>query len=133
MDALKTNLRPEFLNRIDEIVVFHPLLKDQMDEILLILLKDIHEMLHKQDLKLEVTPDAAKILVEHGFDPQFGARPLKRTLQRELINELAKYLLAGEYQKDDTVLIDADGAGLLFGRKSLENGKEVVTKKLAEL
>ncbi len=133
MDALKMNLRPEFLNRIDEVVVFHPLQKDQMDEILHILLKDVHEMLQKQELKLEVTPDAATILVEHGFDPQFGARPLKRTLQRELINELAKYLLAGEYQNGDTVLIDADGAGLLFGRKSIENGKEVITKKLADL
>jgi ATP-dependent Clp protease ATP-binding subunit ClpA len=59
------------------------------------------------------------VLVDHGFDPQFGARPLKRTLQRELINELAKHLLAGDYVKGDTVLIDADGAGLLFGRKSV--------------
>jgi len=133
MDALKMNLRPEFLNRIDEIVVFHPLLKDQMDEILHILLKDVHAMLSKQDLKLELTQDAATVLVEHGFDPQFGARPLKRTLQRELINELAKHLLAGDYQKDDTVLIDADGAGLLFGRKALVEGKQVVTKRLAEV
>ena len=133
MDALKMNLRPEFLNRIDEIVVFHPLLKEQMDEILHILLKDVHAMLAKQDLKLELTQDAATVLVEHGFDPQFGARPLKRTLQRELINEMAKHLLAGDYQKDDTVLIDADGAGLLFGRKALVEGKEVVTKRLAEV
>ncbi|MFN0033902.1 MAG: ATP-dependent Clp protease ATP-binding subunit [Saprospiraceae bacterium] len=133
MDALKMNLRPEFLNRIDEIVVFHPLQKDQMDEILHILLKDVHAMLNKQELKLALTKDAAKWLVEKGFDPQFGARPLKRTLQRELINELAKHLLAGDYQKDDTVLIDADGAGLLFGRKSVVEGKEVVTKRLAEV
>ncbi len=133
MDALKMTLRPEFLNRIDEIVVFHPLQKDQMDEILHILLKDVHAMLSKQELKLELTKDAATVLVEHGFDPQFGARPLKRTLQRELINELAKHLLAGNYVKGDTVLIDADGAGLLFGRKSVESGKEVVTKRLAEV
>jgi ATP-dependent Clp protease ATP-binding subunit ClpA len=113
--------------------VFHPLQKDQMDEILHILLKDVHAMLSKQELKLELTKDAATVLVEHGFDPQFGARPLKRTLQRELINELAKHLLAGNYVKGDTVLIDADGAGLLFGRKSVESGKEVVTKRLAEV
>jgi ATP-dependent Clp protease ATP-binding subunit ClpB len=130
MDALKTSLRPEFLNRIDEIVVFHPLQKDQMDDILHILLKDVHEMLSKQELKLELTKGAGIWLVENGFDPQFGARPLKRTLQRELINELAKHLLAGDYHKSDTVLIDADGAGLLFGRKALVEGKEVVTKKL---
>ena len=133
MDSLKMNLRPEFLNRIDEVVVFHPLHKGQMSQILDILLKEIREMLTRQELKLEVTKDAAKILVEHGFDPQYGARPLKRTLQRELINELAKHLLAGDYVKGDTVLIDADGAGLLFGRKSEMNGKEVVTKKLEEV
>jgi ATP-dependent Clp protease ATP-binding subunit ClpB len=131
MDALKMSLRPEFLNRIDEIVVFHPLQKDQMDEILHILLKDVHAMLGKQELKLDLTKSGGEWLVENGFDPQFGARPLKRALQRELINELAKHLLAGDYAKGDTVLIDADGAGLLFGRKSLENGKEVLTKKLA--
>ncbi len=133
MDALKMNLRPEFLNRIDEVVVFHPLQKDQMAQILDILLADMREMLARQELRLEVTKDAAKILVEHGFDPQFGARPLKRTLQRELTNELAKHLLAGNYDPGDTVLVDADGAGLVFGRKSEMNGKEVVTKQLAEV
>jgi ATP-dependent Clp protease ATP-binding subunit ClpB len=133
MDALKMNLRPEFLNRIDEVVVFHPLQKGQMSQILDILLREIREMLTRQELQLEVTKDAAKILVEHGFDPQYGARPLKRTLQRELVNELAKHLLAGDYEKGDTVLIDADGAGLLFGRKSQMNGKEVVTKQLEEV
>ncbi|MCB0526839.1 MAG: ATP-dependent chaperone ClpB [Saprospiraceae bacterium] len=133
MEALKTNLRPEFLNRIDEVVVFHPLQKDQMSQILEILLSEIGHMLTMQELKLEVTPDAAKVLVEHGFDPQYGARPLKRTLQRELVNELAKHLLAGNYMKGDTVLIDADGAGLVFGRKSEVKGKEIVTKKLEEV
>ena len=133
MEALKTNLRPEFLNRIDEVVVFHPLQKDQMSQILEILLSEIGHMLTMQELKLEVTPDAAKVLVEHGFDPQYGARPLKRTLQRELVNELAKHLLAGNYVKGDTVLIDADGAGLVFGRKSEVKGKEIVTKKLEEV
>ncbi|MBK8554521.1 MAG: ATP-dependent chaperone ClpB [Lewinellaceae bacterium] len=130
MDALKSELRPEFLNRIDEVIVFHPLQKDQMGLILQILLKDVREMLERQELELEVTKDAAKILTEHGFDPAYGARPLKRTLQRELINELAKHVLAGNYVKGDTVLIDADGVGLAFGRKTTVKGKEVVTKKL---
>ena len=130
MDALKQNLRPEFLNRIDEVIVFHPLQKDQVSLILDILLKDIREMLERQELSLEVSKTAAKLLVEHGFDPQFGARPLKRTLQRELVNELAKHVLAGDYVKGDTVLIDTDAAGLVFGRKMTMNGKEVVTKSL---
>jgi ATP-dependent Clp protease ATP-binding subunit ClpA len=101
-----------------------------MSLILNILMKDITEMLTKQELQLDITNSAAGLLVEHGFDPQFGARPLKRTLQRELINELAKHLLAGEYQKGDTVLIDADVTGLIFGRKSVVDGKVVVSKKL---
>ena len=133
MDALKTNLRPEFLNRIDEVVVFHPLQKSQVAQILDILLKDVRDMLTRQELQLDVTKAAARVLVDEGFDPQFGARPLKRTLQRELVNELAKHMLAGDYQKGDTVLIDADGGGLLFGRKATVEGKEVVTKKLEEV
>ncbi|MBK6933197.1 MAG: ATP-dependent chaperone ClpB [Saprospirales bacterium] len=133
LDALRTSLRPEFLNRIDEVIVFHPLMKDQMQLILDILLTDIRDMLVRQELQLELTKPAAKLLVEHGFDPQFGARPLKRTLQRELINELAKHVLAGNYVKGDTVLIGADAAGLVFGRKAVISGKEVVTEKLAEV
>jgi len=133
MDALKTNLRPEFLNRIDEVIVFHPLQKSQIRQILTLLTADIQVMLDRQELHLEITEAAAKTLADHGFDPQFGARPLKRTLQRELINELAKHVLAGNYGKGDTVMIDADGAGLLFGRKSTMNGKEVITKQLAEV
>ena len=133
MDALKMTLRPEFLNRIDEVVVFQPLQKTQMSAILDILMQEVREMLERQHLKLEVTKDAAKILVEHGFDPQFGARPLKRTLQRELVNEMAKHLLAGNYIKDDIVVVDADGAALVFGRKSIINDKEVYTKRLEEV
>jgi len=130
MDALKQNLRPEFLNRIDEVIVFHPLLKSQMHAILHILLEDIRDMLARQELKVELTPAAAQWLVEQGFDPQYGARPLKRTLQREFVNELAKHLLAGNYVKGDTVLVDADGAGLVFGRRSMVNGKEITTAHL---
>jgi len=130
MDALKQNMRPEFLNRVDEVVVFHPLLKSQMHQILDILLVEVRDMLAHQELQLELTDAAAKVLIDRGFDPQYGARPLKRALQRELINELAKHVLAGNYVKGDTVLIDADGAGLLFGRKSQVEGKEVVTRVL---
>lgn len=133
MDALKMNLRPEFLNRIDEVIVFHPLMKSQMRTILTILTKDIVELLNKQELKVEISDDAAEYLTENGFDPHFGARPLKRTLQRTLINELAKYILAGSYDKGDTILVNADGGGLFFGRKAMVNEKEVVTKRLAEL
>ncbi len=133
MDALKSTLRPEFLNRIDEVVVFHPLQKSQIRQILDLLTADIRVMLDRQELHLDMTDAAANELTNNGYDPQFGARPLKRTLQRELINELAKHVLAGNYAKGDTILIDADGGGLLFGRKSMMNGKEVVTKQLADV
>jgi ATP-dependent Clp protease ATP-binding subunit ClpB len=130
MDALKLQLRPEFLNRIDEVVVFHPLQKDQISQILSILMTDLKGMLTRQNLKLELSNHAAKFLAEAGYDPEFGARPLKRALQRELVNELSKHLLAGNYHDGDTIVVDADTVGLLFGRKSLVDGKEVVTKKL---
>jgi ATP-dependent Clp protease ATP-binding subunit ClpB len=132
-DALKMSLRPEFLNRIDEVIVFHPLQKSQMRQILDILMLDLRDMLNRLELKMEVTDDAAKILTDHGFDPAFGARPLKRTLQRELTNELSKHVLAGNYLKGDIIVIDADTVGLIFGRKSVVDGKIILTKKLAEV
>jgi ATP-dependent Clp protease ATP-binding subunit ClpB len=131
MDDLKGHLRPEFLNRIDEVIVFHPLGKDQIGLILSILMEEIKDMLTKQELKIEVSASAAKLLIDRGYDPQFGARPLKRTIQKELVNELAKHLLAGNYIIGDTILVDADTVGLLFGRKTITNGKEIVTQKLS--
>ncbi len=131
LDALKMNMRPEFLNRIDEVVVFHPLQKNQLGQILHILLLDLREMLERQELQLELTTAAEKMILDRGFDPQYGARPLKRALQRELTNEMAKHVLAGNYLKGDTVLIDADGAGLVFGRKTVVDGKTAVAKMLA--
>ena len=130
MDALKLNMRPEFLNRIDEVVVFHPLQKGQIAKILTILMEDIRGMLSRQDLKVEMTPAAAQLLAEKGFDPEYGARPLKRALQRELVNNLSKFLLAGSYEQGDTILIDADSDQLAFGRKAIIEGKEIVTPRL---
>jgi ATP-dependent Clp protease ATP-binding subunit ClpB len=130
MDTLKLTLRPEFLNRIDEVVVFTPLQKDQMQQILQIMLADLRELLDRQELKIEITKEAARFITEQGYDPQYGARPLRRTLQRELVNELSKHLLADHYAKSDTVIVDADPSGLIFGRKSMVEGKEVVTKEL---
>ncbi len=130
LDELKNHLRPEFLNRIDEVIVFHPLGKDQIGLILNILMEEIKDMLTRQELKIEISNAAAKLLIDRGYDPQFGARPLKRTIQRELVNELAKHVLAGNYSSGDTILIDADTVGLVFGRKMTKDGKEVITKKL---
>ena len=127
---LKMRLRPEFLNRIDETIVFQPLSATQMTTIMHILLGDLRGPLTKQGLSLELTKGAEKWLAEAGFDPQFGARPMKRTLQKTLVNEISKYLLAGTFQKGETILVDADTVGLIFGRKRTENGKEIITRKV---
>jgi ATP-dependent Clp protease ATP-binding subunit ClpB len=130
MGALKATMRPEFLNRIDEVIVFHPLLKAQLEKILQILAEELRKTLAKQELSIEITHAAVGKIARVGFDPQYGARPLKRAVQQLLINELAKHLLAGHYEPGDTILLDADASGLTFGRKTTTNGKIITTKEL---
>ena len=115
-EQLKTRLRPEFLNRIDEIVMFLPLTKEEVSSILGILIRGVEKMLAEQDLKLKVTEKAYNFMADLGYDPNFGARPMKRTIQRELINELSKFLLAGKVQKGQTIVADEgpNHMGLVF-------------------
>jgi len=98
LELLKKSIRPEFLNRIDEIIMFHPLTREQMKEILNIRINEVKAMLAKQDIDLEVTDYALDYLAHKGYEPTYGARPLKRLLQKELVNELAKKILSGEVQ-----------------------------------
>ena len=118
------------MNRIDEVILFQPLSKKQMGAILGILLRDLSGPLTRLGIGIDLTPAAVKWLTDTGFDPQFGARPMKRVLQKELVNEISKHLLAGTYQKGETILVDADTVGPVFGRRREENGKEVITKKV---
>ncbi len=112
---LKRSLRPEFLNRIDEIIVFTPLDKTEIRSIVEIQLKQIQKTLSNQDITLEATREAIDHLAELGFDPQFGARPLKRALQREVLNLLSKKILAGEVKPESNILIDYfEEEGLVF-------------------
>ncbi len=129
-EMLRLRMRPEFLNRVDETIVFHPLSSGMMTTIMNILLDELREPLAKQGLLLELTKAAQKWLADTGFDPQFGARPMKRAIQRTLVNEISRHLLAGSYQRGETILVDADTAGLLFGRKRMEAGKEIVTRQV---
>lgn len=122
-EHLKDKLRPEFLNRIDEQIMFLPLTKEEIKKILKILLRKVDKMLAQKEMKLEVTDKAMTLLADLGYDPQFGARPLKRVLQKEVINELSKYLLAGEYNYGDTIVVDKDAKGLVFTNKGT---KEIV-------
>ena len=107
MEEVKVHFRPEFINRIDEIVVFHPLEREQIRAIAGIQIDALRERLFAQDVELEVSEAALDRLGEAGFDPVYGARPLKRAVQSRLENELAKRLLSGEIVPGQRVRVDA--------------------------
>lgn len=115
MDALKATFRPEFLNRVDETIVFHALEKEHILSIVDLMMKDLHKRLQEQEISMEVTPEAKEKLVEEGYDPAYGARPLRRTIQRLVEDPLAEDLLQGRYKAGDTVKVDVtkDGISLL--------------------
>ncbi|MCR9106128.1 MAG: ATP-dependent chaperone ClpB [Gammaproteobacteria bacterium] len=108
MQVVGTHFRPEFINRVDEVVVFHPLMKEQIRGIADIQLHGLRARLAEKDLELEISDAFMERLVEAGFDPVYGARPLKRAIQQELENPLAQQLLAGQYQPGDVIRVDLD-------------------------
>jgi ATP-dependent Clp protease ATP-binding subunit ClpB len=114
MDAMRSHFRPEFLNRIDEIVIFRPLSRDQIGEIVEIQMQGVNERLADRQMRLTITPEAEQWLADKGYDPAFGARPLKRVIQREVLDKLARMVLSGELRDGETVTIDADGDRLSF-------------------
>ena len=111
---LQNHFRPEFLNRIDEIVVFHPLTRDQLAEVVDFQLKHVSQLLADRGYQLEVSQAAREFLADEGYDPAFGARPLKRTIQRELQDLLALKILSGEFHEGDVIEVDRDKNGLVF-------------------
>jgi ATP-dependent Clp protease ATP-binding subunit ClpB len=113
-DALKEHFRPEFLNRIDEIIFFHPLGRDDLKQIVDIQLRGVVRRLGERQIRIELTDAARDRLVSEGFDPAYGARPLKRTIQRRLLDPLALRVLQGEFTDGDLVVIDAGPDGLTF-------------------
>jgi ATP-dependent Clp protease ATP-binding subunit ClpB len=119
MDEVRKRMRPELLNRLDEQVVFHRLERDQMHAIVDIQLARFRERLAQRDIHCSVSDAAKDILVEAGWDPQYGARPLKRAIQRLIENPLASQLLAGTYASGDGVLIDAAAGELRFSKQLL--------------
>ncbi|MBR2102187.1 MAG: ATP-dependent chaperone ClpB [Prevotella sp.] len=114
MALLKQVIRPEFLNRIDETMMFLPLTKAEIAEVVRLQVANVQKMLAAQDVQLEVTPHAVNYLAEVGFDPEFGARPVKRAIQRYMLNDLSKRLLAGEVSHDKPIIVDSFGDGLVF-------------------
>jgi ATP-dependent Clp protease ATP-binding subunit ClpB len=113
-EAMRDVFRPEFLNRIDEIIEFHPLSREQLTEIVELQLAQLRRRLAERGLAVDLTQAAKEQLVEAGWDPTYGARPLKRALQRLVENPLAKALLEGGFGEGDTIRVDAAGGGLVF-------------------
>ena len=114
MDMLKKTIRPEFLNRIDETIMFLPLTKDQIGDVVRLQLERVKDMLEPQGIELQWTDPAINYLSDVGYDPEFGARPVKRAIQRYVLNDLSKSLLAGTVNRDKPVVIDCFGEGLVF-------------------
>jgi ATP-dependent Clp protease ATP-binding subunit ClpC len=121
MSEIKRTFRPEFLNRVDSIVVFRHLSKQDIISIVDIQLAEVQSRLTEQNIKLEVTEAAKELLVEQGYDPDNGARPLRRVIQNLIENELAEGLLAGKFRNGDTVVVDREGDHLRLEARALVN------------
>jgi ATP-dependent Clp protease ATP-binding subunit ClpB len=114
---LKKTIRPEFLNRIDEVIMFKPLNFDEIKDVVKIQVYRVQGMLAENGIEIEVTEDAMRWIAEAGFDPQYGARPLKRAIQKNIMNVLSKEILAGNVSRESKVLIDAGPSGLIFDNR----------------
>jgi len=113
-ELLKKTIRPEFLNRIDEIIMFKPLTKDEIQKVVDLQLGNVQKMLGKNDIRLRATKKAIQFIATLGFDPQFGARPIKRVIQKNLLNELSKMILEGSVNKEKEIVVDEKGGKLTF-------------------
>jgi ATP-dependent Clp protease ATP-binding subunit ClpB len=119
LEVLRQSFRPEFLNRVDEVVVFHPLTRDELRQIVDVQMVRLRQRLEERKIQLELTDKARDYLAEHGYDPSYGARPLKRLIQRELETALGRKLLSGEIRDNTRVTVDADARGLEFSSQPL--------------
>ena len=120
MDAMRANFRPEFLNRIDEIIIFHALLREQLRDVVKLQLQRLEERLSDRKMSLKMSDAALDFLVELGYDPVYGARPMKRAIQREVETQIAKGLLRGDFNDGDTVFVDLENERLSFKRLPAE-------------
>jgi ATP-dependent Clp protease ATP-binding subunit ClpB len=111
---LKKSIRPEFLNRIDEVIMFEPLNREDINKIVEIQFKNVAKMLAEQQIKMSATHEAIDWLAQLGYDPQFGARPLKRVLQKRILDELSKQILMGKLSNQGKVTVDLAGSELIF-------------------
>ena len=131
-ELLKEHLRPEFLNRIDERIMFQPLTKEEIKQIARLLLRKVEKNLAYQELKIALTEDALDLLAELGYDPQFGARPLKRVIEKELVNELSRQVLSGAFTAGETIYVDAQEGKLRFQETPFPEKDETEKEKNTE-
>ncbi|MCP3932357.1 MAG: AAA domain-containing protein, partial [Bacteroidetes bacterium] len=131
-DLLKEDLRPEFLNRIDEQIMFLPLNREEVKKILRLLLKKVHKMLGKKGIVMKISEKAMDYMANLGYEPQFGARPLKRVLQRELVNNLSKFVIGSQFVMGDTIYVDLGKDALTFGKEPYEGEVKVTKKTVSE-
>jgi ATP-dependent Clp protease ATP-binding subunit ClpC len=110
-EELKQHFRPEFLNRVDDIIVFHQLERDEIFQIVDLMIAKVDDRLKDRDMAIEITPDAKQLLSERGYDPVLGARPLRRTIQREIEDMLSERILFGELRPGTIVTVDTEGTG----------------------
>jgi ATP-dependent Clp protease ATP-binding subunit ClpB len=114
VELLKKTIRPEFLNRIDEVIMFQPLMKNDIKNIIKIQLNDLKKLVAQNGINLQFSDYALDYLAENGFDPQFGARPLKRLIQKQIVNQLSKRILAGDIDKGIPVVVDVFDGLVVF-------------------
>jgi len=128
MNLLRQTIRPEFLNRVDEIIMFQPLLKKEIAGIVKIQLGNLKNLIASNGIDLQFSDYALEYLAEQGFDPQFGARPLKRLIQKEIVNQLSKRILAGDIDKSKPVLVDVFDGVVVFRNETMEKEKPAKKK-----
>jgi ATP-dependent Clp protease ATP-binding subunit ClpB len=116
MDLLRQSFRPEFINRIDEVIIFDPLTRDSLERIVDIQLRVLSQRLRQRNIGIDLSQPARQRLIDEGYDPQYGARPLKRVIQKHLLDAIALKLLQGDFREGDTIRVDADDEGFLFTR-----------------
>lgn len=114
MEILRQYMKPEFLNRIDDIIMFTPLSKEQIINVVAIQFNSLKKMLRKNDIEIEMTPEAMRFIAETSYDIRYGARPVKRMMQRELINDLSKLILSDKVNKEKTIVVDCEGEKIVF-------------------
>ena len=130
LSELKSSFRPEFLNRIDETIVFNALSKKVITKIVEFQIKELNKILIQKEIKLNISPYAVEYLSKKGYDPHYGARPIKRLVQKEILNELSKEMLKGNIQKGDVILIDSFNDEIVLRKNNIDESTLIVDEKI---